>query len=353
MSGNVTVTANWNRFLDNGDGTVTDVITNLVWLKNGNADGSKSWYNATTWCDNLANGTAGLSDGSGAGDWRLPTEAELAGLISGWTGASIGEWLAAQGFVDVNLVAYYYWTSDTYTPNGAEFAYIVSFATGIPNWAIKYNTHINVRAVKGGISYVLEIAKAGGGSGTVTSQDSVINCGSECSGTYSSGAVVQLTAVATSGSTFTGWSGGGCSGTGTCTVTMSDDITVTATFTAPVTTTTTVRFQDNSDGTVTDTVTNLIWLKNGNADGSKPWANAMAWCSSLASGTAGLSDVRRQVIGVCPVNQNWQACSQGRTVLRHLSNILLLRGLWMLTLWQTTTGPLMCTRPRALTTHIL
>src|SRR5207245_3663496 len=43
--------------------------------------------------------------------------------------------------------------------------------------------------------------------------------------------VVTLTATPAAGSTFSGWSGGGCSGTGTCTVTMSAATTVTATFT--------------------------------------------------------------------------------------------------------------------------
>jgi hypothetical protein len=41
---------------------------------------------------------------------------------------------------------------------------------------------------------------------------------------------VTLTAAAAQGSTFTGWSGGGCSGTGTCQVTMDADKAVTATF---------------------------------------------------------------------------------------------------------------------------
>jgi hypothetical protein len=43
--------------------------------------------------------------------------------------------------------------------------------------------------------------------------------------------VVVLAAQADAGSTFTGWSGGGCIDTGTCLVTLNTDVTVTATFT--------------------------------------------------------------------------------------------------------------------------
>jgi hypothetical protein len=62
-----------------------------------------------------------------------------------------------------------------------------------------------------------------------------VNCGTDCSESVTSGGSVTLTAAPASGSTFTGWSGGGCSGTGTCTTTVVANTTVTATFGQPTT----------------------------------------------------------------------------------------------------------------------
>ncbi len=77
----------------------------------------------------------------------------------------------------------------------------------------------------------LTVAKAGSGSGTVTSSPAGINCGASCSQAYASGTAVHLTGSPAPGSTFAGWSGA-CSGTSGCNVTMSADRTVTATFKA-------------------------------------------------------------------------------------------------------------------------
>jgi hypothetical protein len=82
-------------------------------------------------------------------------------------------------------------------------------------------------------SFTLSVSKAGSGSGTVTSSPAGIDCGSTCSHAYTSGTQVTLTASAASGSTFAGWSGGGCSGTDTCQVTVSAATSVTATFNKP------------------------------------------------------------------------------------------------------------------------
>jgi M6 family metalloprotease-like protein len=78
-------------------------------------------------------------------------------------------------------------------------------------------------------TYALTVAKAGTGSGTVTSSTGGIACGATCSATYASGTVVTLTAAAAGGSSFSGWSGA-CAGTGPCVVTMSAARSVTATF---------------------------------------------------------------------------------------------------------------------------
>lgn len=68
------------RFTDNADGTVTDNLTSLIWLKDANCFGLKIWPTALSSANTLANGSCGLADGSVAGDWRLPNIKELQSL---------------------------------------------------------------------------------------------------------------------------------------------------------------------------------------------------------------------------------------------------------------------------------
>lgn len=77
----------------------------------------------------------------------------------------------------------------------------------------------------------LAVATSGTGTGTVTSAAAGIDCGAACTAELDPGATVTLTASPATGSTFTGWSGGGCSGTQPCQVKVDDATTVTATFT--------------------------------------------------------------------------------------------------------------------------
>jgi len=78
--------------------------------------------------------------------------------------------------------------------------------------------------------HTLAVVKAGSGSGQV--QVEGVDCGIGCSGDYSEGDSVTLSAVVADGSVFAGWSGGGCSDTTDCVVTVNEATTVTATFNA-------------------------------------------------------------------------------------------------------------------------
>ncbi len=80
-------------------------------------------------------------------------------------------------------------------------------------------------------NYALNVTQKGTGTGTVTSADGKINCGTDCNESYVKGQSLTLTALADSGSVFSSWSGA-CSGNNTCVVNMNTMQNVTATFTA-------------------------------------------------------------------------------------------------------------------------
>jgi hypothetical protein len=73
----------------------------------------------------LASGLCGLSDGSAAGDWRLPNRNELNSLIDAAyynpalsNTAGTDHWSAGDPFTDVQLDTYY-WSSTTFPANTA------------------------------------------------------------------------------------------------------------------------------------------------------------------------------------------------------------------------------------------
>ncbi|MEA2469788.1 MAG: hypothetical protein QOE38_787 [Thermoleophilaceae bacterium] len=102
-------------------------------------------------------------------------------------------------------------------------------AGGGAHYAVQYNPANVTLAPR----FDLSVAKSGTGSGTVTSDVGGIDCGATCAHTYDDATPVTLTATPASPSTFTGWTGAGCSGTGTCQVTMSQARSITAGFAAP------------------------------------------------------------------------------------------------------------------------
>lgn len=107
------------RFTDNGDGTVSDNLTGLVWLRDANCFGEKTWFEALDLASSLRNGECGLSDGSAEGDWRLPNILELQSLIHyGFVDPAVpdtvGDGKCQNGAPFLNLRSWYYWTSTTY-----------------------------------------------------------------------------------------------------------------------------------------------------------------------------------------------------------------------------------------------
>jgi hypothetical protein len=78
---------NINRYVDCGNGTVTDNVTGLIWLKQADCLGSADWASASQAAAALKSGDCSstanpLSDGSSAGDWRLPTKAEWSATVA-------------------------------------------------------------------------------------------------------------------------------------------------------------------------------------------------------------------------------------------------------------------------------
>jgi hypothetical protein len=69
------------RFEDMRDGTVLDTKTGLRWMKDTTAITPTSWGAANYIAANLQNGQYGLTDGSAAGNWSLPSVGELMSLV--------------------------------------------------------------------------------------------------------------------------------------------------------------------------------------------------------------------------------------------------------------------------------
>lgn len=65
-----------HRYVDCGNGTVTDMVTGLIWLKQADCLGAARYAAANQAAAGLKNGDCGLTDGSSPGDWRLPTKEE-------------------------------------------------------------------------------------------------------------------------------------------------------------------------------------------------------------------------------------------------------------------------------------
>ena len=136
------------RFTDNGDGTVTDNLTGLMWT--GNAVVSTNvvrWTDAIDFCNGLE--TAGHTD------WRLPSVRELLSLVdSAYTSPSLcnttgtGQWANGDPFNGVQNGKY--WSSTLRANTPASEVWAVDITDGTTNYQSPSVFHFNVWAVRGG-----------------------------------------------------------------------------------------------------------------------------------------------------------------------------------------------------------
>ncbi len=121
-----------NRFVDNGDGTVTDHCTGLVWQK-ATAPGTYTWQEALQYCENLTL--------AGHNDWRLPNVRELQSILD------YGRWKSTIDPVFGTTSDADYWSSSTYALN-RHLAWYANFGYGLVYGYYKTNANY-VRAVRG------------------------------------------------------------------------------------------------------------------------------------------------------------------------------------------------------------
>ena len=108
------------RFIDNGDGTVTDTLTNLMWAQADNM-GDITWHEAQIYCK-----TPPIA-GYKYSDWRLPTILELRTLYNGdLEGYESDCGLEVKIYPIIRLSCAWVWTIDSM----AISAYAFSFRKG-------------------------------------------------------------------------------------------------------------------------------------------------------------------------------------------------------------------------------
>lgn len=136
-------------FVDNGDGTVTDTSTGLMWdqcsLGQSGADCATGPTQNYTWAEANAQ-AAPLNSGAykGHSDWRLPSLVQLVTLVKGTTAPAID----TVAF-PATLAAKPYWSGSTHAPAPANYAWYVYFDNGSGSYFSK-NAPLAVRLVRGG-----------------------------------------------------------------------------------------------------------------------------------------------------------------------------------------------------------
>ena len=229
------------RFTVNGDGTVTDNLTNLIWLHDSDCFGNRYWQTALDDANGLASGDCGLTDGSVAGDWRLPNARELQSLTDyGEVNPALP---ADQPFFNTTGLR---WASTTRVED-PEYAILMHLDDGWLSTFVSKLTDVGaVWPVRGG----LEDCSAGGLCGVAKTGQS------DCWNSF--GMPIP------------------CAGTG------QDGEYQAGVEVYP-------RFMYNGDGTVTDQLTGLTWLIMFRCLYAQ-WPDALDWANNLSNGDCELSD---------------------------------------------------------------
>lgn len=134
-----------NRFYDNGDGTVTDVTTGLMWQQTSSVN-SMTWQDGLAYAENLE---LGGSTENPYDDWRVPTREELRSLL---------DYEFYGPAVDINRFegsGLSYWSSTSLTEfplNPPRSAWGINFHTGFSSKQDKSLNSKYIRAVRGGES---------------------------------------------------------------------------------------------------------------------------------------------------------------------------------------------------------
>ena len=229
------------RFTDNGDGTVTDNLTGLIWLQNPRCFCWLEWRPGLERVHQLANGCGGLSDGSAPGDWRAPNIKELESLVDygqevlGPPPGHPFEW------VHDNL-----WSStvDERNPQFLSWGLILFYYEVIDSFWNR--APANFWPVRGGAvecdSVPSPVPKTGQTTCWDAEGDQIACAGTGQDGEYQAGVSVVP------------------------------------------------RFADNRNGTVRDNLTGLVWLQDPNCLGWGTWQHALDTANTLASGSCGLTD---------------------------------------------------------------
>ncbi|MBL7205034.1 MAG: DUF1566 domain-containing protein [Desulfobacteraceae bacterium] len=144
-----------NQFIDNGDGTVTDSSTGLMWQKDTARDGQSnydlmSWEEAFDYCESLSLG--------GHSDWRLPNIKEVSSLMD----YSLHDpAIDTAYFPNTVFSGRGYRSSTTCANDPNDCSLGVNFVNGMDGWGIKRDNSSYVRAVRGGMGGSVYVNKDG------------------------------------------------------------------------------------------------------------------------------------------------------------------------------------------------